>query len=193
MKSILGLAAAACLLVGLTAERASADILSYEAVVSGTFKKGGTSAGSFNGSFVYTNTGGVLQLISASITTSVDAVTLVGWNQLYVYGASDPSLNTATLDTLTVDQLKLVADDFWLDLRFDPNLLHLGTTTVTASNSKEHPDSGGNRNVNMGTGNITLTQVPAVPEPSTIAVVAICAPALLVYAQRRRRQGADAA
>jgi len=82
-----------------------------------------------------------------------------------------------------------------LELVFATGLATTGSTALDTNSSLEHQNGAGNRF--LVTGMVTAQggnepPVAAVPEPSTLAVVAICAPAFLVYA-RRRRKGTDVA
>jgi len=186
MRPILRLMAAAFVLAGLTAERASADML-YEATVSGEFRKGNDPAGTFSGTFDFSTNGTTLTLTGANISTTAATVGSgpnpdVFIAQTYTLANTDPTKNTFDASKLHLE----ISNDYWLTLVFDPQLF-TAAPGIKPNSSQEHQNiagstGSGNRDVVSGT--ITIVSVP---EPSAVAVVAICAPALLAYARRRRK------
>jgi len=193
MKPILRLMAAACVLAGLTAERASADIVYVYELQGATLQFGNDPAGALTGSFT----------MNADLS-EVIASNIIAWN-------ADPKKNkhfdkaeyeVPTTDAFVTKQgsdLKIEFknnNDDRLTLIFEGGLATSGSTALKSNSSLEHQNGVGNRSVVSGTVTalkIDDTPVAAVPEPSAVAVVAICAPALLAYGWRRRRGTAGAA
>lgn len=187
MRSFLGWSAAICLLAGWAAPPANADITyDVNAVLTDLW---GTGVGTLSGSF--TTNDSRTQLIAANLSTA--AASANGWTFAPVTYTLANAVVPATL--LPQNSLRFSSNTFasQLDLYFIGGLTASGATLGTG-NSNEHQSAAGTR---LAVGTVVARQptppVAAVPEPSALAVAAICAPALLVYARRRRRHGTVAA
>jgi len=199
MKSILRLTAAACALVGLTAERASADIkYTLENVGLGYVAWGIQDAGTLNGWFI-TDDG---QTALKDFHFDAPQVTVTNWlgqsktfaAASYNYAPPDSNdlsdLGNTTILDIPAPYIKLTQPLGALRVTNELNLLFLGglsatgTTSIVSVLSGEQQSRVGDRFVTGGY--VRASAVAAVPEPSAVAVVALCAPALLAYGWRRR-------
>lgn len=210
MKSLLRLTAAACVLAGLAAERASADITYKLNATLGfdSLAATGQDAGELWGEF--TTNDARTQLISANIYASAATVQLTqGWlfiPALY-FTFEETEYTDDNSDVLAILGAPLVSDSLTffkpsahnaeetLFLLFQGRLNATGETLLQSLDSHWLLVSSETQEGKLldYTRFVTSGGVEVVPEPSTIAVAAICAPALLAYGWRRRRKAMEAA
>jgi len=210
MRSILRLTAAACVLVGLSAGRANADI-TYELrnvnLIFDSLAATGQNAGALTGSF--TTNDARTQLISASIFASGATVQLTTgvWIIPPTYFTFTGTEYTTENSSVTaILGIPLLSDSLTFLQPVGSNLLNaeqslflnfVGRLNATGETQLQISSFFRSSETQEGiifdhTRYVTSGSVAAVPEPSAVAVVAICAPALLVYG-RRRRETASAA
>lgn len=189
MKSVLRLAAAACLATGLFAQRASADI-TYDLVGVKLADAWGNPVGGLTGSFTTDNERTALR----AAELIAEAGTAGGWS----YSAATYTLAHATVPSTLLPQnilrFNIASLGGELQLYFQGGLAETGAT-LGSNNSYEHQNAAGNRSVSSGSVVARSPEPPvtAVPEPSGLAVAAICVPALLAYGWRSRRKATEAA
>ncbi len=172
MRSIIGMAAAACLVVGLSGGRASADF-TYQ-FSGATFEGGGTLTGTFT-----TNTA-LTTLLSASITTSAGSNGSQTFSQVsYVYPGAQEFFGPSYLTLMQGANI--------LELSFGAGLNTTGSTAIQVGGGSGEGQGANFRYVTAGTVVVSFITPSAVPEPATLTLLACGIPAALGLVRRRRR------
>lgn len=202
MKSIFRLTVAACVLVGLTAEQASADIL-Y--TLNGAYLKDVVSqqpAGELTGWFITNDERTVLkEAYFDAPQADYGGLPPLGLFSFHYsqadYGDIVPSSTTGTvMGGALQNGMPLPSTLMLTGSTNDPNdkltLLFMSGLNATGDSYINPTAASGEKQSHVGSrwvtgGYVTASEVTPIPEPSTIAVVAICGPALLAYGWRRRK------